>query len=71
MFDACALFDVSEELKKKLGLVIGSAVVKDKLNFKSKDLVFFSPKTEDELKKSIEMTLPYGIINSELIHYKD
>lgn len=71
MFDSCALFEVSEELKKKLGLVIGKAVVKDKLNFKSKDLVFFSPKTEDELKKSIEMTLPYGIINSELIHYKD
>jgi RNase P/RNase MRP subunit p30 len=71
MFDACILFNLSDELRKKFKINIGNAVVKYKLNFNNKDLVFFSPKTEDELKKSIKMTLPYGIINSELIHYKD
>ncbi|MDD4353058.1 MAG: hypothetical protein PHN56_01230 [Candidatus Nanoarchaeia archaeon] len=71
MFDSCVLFPISDEMKKRLGLVIGNAKIKDKLNFNSNELVFFSPKTEDDLKKAIEMTLPYGIINSELIHYKD
>jgi RNase P/RNase MRP subunit p30 len=71
MFDSCILFNLNEDFKKKLGLVIGQAVINDKLNFNSNELVFFSPKSEDDLKKAVEMTLPYGIINSELIHYKD
>ncbi|MFA5333581.1 MAG: hypothetical protein WC376_03735 [Candidatus Nanoarchaeia archaeon] len=71
MFDSCALFKVSEGLKKKLGIIVGNAVLKDKLNFSSKELVFFSPKSEEDLKKAVEMMLPYGIISSELIHYKD
>jgi hypothetical protein len=71
MFDSCVLFQAGDALKKKLGLIIGNAKVKGNLNFSSKELAFFSPKNEDDLKKAVEMTLPYGIINSELIFPKD
>jgi len=71
MFDSCALFNVSEDLKKRLKLVIGKAVIKYKLDFKKSDLVFFSSQSEDELKKAVEMTLPYGVINAELIFPKN
>jgi RNase P/RNase MRP subunit p30 len=71
MFDSCVLFRASDELKKKFGLIMGNAKVKDKLNFNSNELIFFSPKSEDDLKKAVEMALPYGIINSESIFPKD
>jgi hypothetical protein len=71
MLDACALFEVDEGIKKKLKISVGSAKIKDNLNFKNDELVFFSPKNEDDAKKAIKLMLPYGIINAELIHAKD
>ncbi|MDD5054470.1 MAG: hypothetical protein PHG04_03780 [Candidatus Nanoarchaeia archaeon] len=71
MFDSCVLFNVDESLKKRLKIFSSSAKIKEKLDFKKTDLVFFSPKTEQDLKTAVNMALPYGIINSENIHGKD
>jgi RNase P/RNase MRP subunit p30 len=65
------LFEVDEGIKKKLKISIGSAKIKDNLNFRNDELIFFSPKTEDDAKKAVKLMLPYGIINAELIHTKD
>ncbi len=71
MLDACALFEVDEGIKKKLKISVGAAKIKDNLNFKNNEMIFLSPKNEDDAKKAVKLMLPYGIINAELIHAKD
>lgn len=71
MFDSCVLFEEDNDFLKKLKVIKGNAKIKNKLIFNSNDLVFFEPKTEEELKQAIKQTLPFGIINAELIHRKD
>lgn len=71
MLDACVLYKISNEEEKQFSIKIGNAIIKDKLNFNKTDLVFFSPPNPKKMREAIDKTLPYGIINSELLHEKD
>jgi RNase P/RNase MRP subunit p30 len=71
VFDACVLYEISENDKKRLQITIGSARIKKDLEFNPKSLVFLQPSNPKILRESVDKGLPYGIINSELIHAKD
>ncbi|MBN1923371.1 MAG: hypothetical protein JW791_01250 [Nanoarchaeota archaeon] len=71
MFDACVLYNISEDDKKVFNITVGSAVIKSDLKFDRKNIVFLDTKDSKLLRKAVEQMLPFGVINSELIHEKD
>lgn len=71
MYDACVLYKVSEKVKNRLNIQVGNASIKKGLNFNRKGLNFLSPGDEKVLRQGVDDMLPFGIINSELIHKRD
>lgn len=71
MFDACVSYDIKKGEMERLNIKVGTARVERVLNFNRKELVFYCPKDSKSLRKAVDTGLPFGIINSELIHTND
>jgi RNase P/RNase MRP subunit p30 len=71
MFDSFVAYNISSEEKKRFNLTVGSAKVSENLNINKNEVVFLSPKSDELLTKAVRMSLPYGVINAELLYPKD
>lgn len=71
MFDVFIDYKIKEEELKRLKIKTLNSQIKKNLKFNKNDIVFFKPKNEKDLSDAVKRMLPFGIIDSELIHKKE